>query len=493
MVKSNTQSNFAGNVLKIITGSAFAQILALITTPIIARLFTPDAFGLAALFVSISGMISVVACLRYELSIMLPKSDEEAVNLLGVSFFFVTIVTLISAFAIFFAEGLFVDFFKSQEFRKLGWLIPLSVFLSGITLALNYWNTRTAHFGRLSIAKVLSSVVAQLSKIGFGFAGYINGIMLIYSVILGQIISIFFLGSNIWRHDLKLFKNSIRLKKMLKGLKRYKKFPIYNSFSAFLNTSSQQLPVMLLAFYFSPKVLGFYSLGKSVLSMPIGLIGEAVSQVFFQKASELNHLTGDLALLVEDVLTRLISIGIFPFALLAIIGEDVFKIIFGTIWSEAGLYMQILSFWIFFQFITSPISTLFSVFEKQNYGMYFNGILFGTRAASLIVGGIIGNVRLTLTLVSVTGSLCYIYICMWLLSKAGVSYINLIYRIAKNGMYIVPILMVIIIAKWSFEINGLELICLSIFCASLYYFVIILTDRELKRVILNIWPLGILK
>ncbi|BBO73279.1 hypothetical protein DSCW_06960 [Desulfosarcina widdelii] len=227
--------------------------------------------------------------------------------------------------------------------------------------------------------------------------------------------------------------------------------------------------------------------------MPIGLIGEAVSQVFFQKASELNHLTGDLALLVEDVLTRLISIGIFPFALLAIIGEDVFKIIFGTIWSEAGLYMQILSFWIFFQFITSPISTLFSVFEKQNYGMYFNGILFGTRAASLIVGGIIGNVRLTLTLVSVTGSLCYIYICMWLLSKAGVSYINLIYRIAKNGMYIVPILMVIIIAKWSFEINGLELICLSIFCASLYYFVIILTDRELKRVILNIWPLGILK
>lgn len=93
---AQTSSSFASNVLKLVTGSVFAQGLGILVIPIVARLFAPEAFGVAALFASITGIIGVLVCLRYEVSIMLPKTDEEAANLLGVSLCSVLIITAIS-------------------------------------------------------------------------------------------------------------------------------------------------------------------------------------------------------------------------------------------------------------------------------------------------------------------------------------------------------------------------------------------------------------
>ena len=67
------------------TGTVLAQALGILAMPIITRLFAPDVFGLAAVFSSITAIIGVVACLRYEIAIMLPENHAEAVNILGVS------------------------------------------------------------------------------------------------------------------------------------------------------------------------------------------------------------------------------------------------------------------------------------------------------------------------------------------------------------------------------------------------------------------------
>ena len=94
---------------------------------------------------------------------------------------------------------------------------------------------------------------------------------------------------------------------MIAGLRRHKNFLVYGTWSALLNTASQQLPVLLLAFYFSPKIVGFFALGKTVLSIPLSIVGGAVSQVFFQKASEAHNRSGNLSKVVEEVFKRLVS------------------------------------------------------------------------------------------------------------------------------------------------------------------------------------------
>ncbi|MBC2694682.1 MAG: oligosaccharide flippase family protein [Desulfobacteraceae bacterium] len=478
---SKSPSPFVSNVLKLTSGSIVAQGLGILAAPILTRLFAPEAFGVAALFASITGIIGVVACLRYELSIMLPKTDEEAANLLGVSAFFVLVVTGISVLVILFAGDRIARLLNSPDLSKYLWLVPPTVFVSGVFLALNYWNSRTKHFGRLSIARVVSSVATQITKLSAGFAGFVSGGVLIGTGILGQIVSTFVLGGQIWRDDRHLFKASIRWEKMITGLKRHKKFPIYNTWSAFLNTASQQLPTIMLAFYFSPKVVGFYALGKTVLSMPMNMVGGAVAQVFFQKASEVHNSTGNLSAVVEEVFNRLVSLGIFPILLLMLIGEDLFVIAFGARWAEAGVYMQILGLWIFFQFISSPISTLFAVLEKQHYGLLFNTVLFLTRAASLIIGGLIGDVKFTLFLFASTGVACYGFLCFWLISKAGLPVMRALYCIVKYSIYSSPLLMVIALAKWSLGVQAIGVLLLGLCCLVVYYLIVMRQDKELKK------------
>jgi lipopolysaccharide exporter len=302
------------------------------------------------------------------------------------------------------------------------------------------------------------------------------------------------LCGQIWRDDRRLFKESIRWKKMTAELKRHKKIPIFSTWSALLNTASQQLPVWILAFYFSPTVVGFYALGKTVLSMPMSMIGGAIAQVFFQKASEAHNRTGDLPKVVEEVFKRLVSLGIFPVFLLTLIGKDLFIVAFGTRWAEAGVYMQILGIWLFFVFISSPISTLICVLEKQGAGLLFNITLFLTRAISLIGGGLIGDVRIALIFFSATGAIAWIGMCFWLLSGAGVSLSRSITILTRYAVYCMPILGIITWSKWYLDLAPICILLIGITGVLAYYSIVVKQDRELQKpIILLTKKLGFVK
>lgn len=453
----------------------------MIVMPILSRIFTPEAFGFAALFASIVGTISVVVCLRYEHSIMLAQTDEEAVNLLVACLCFAFIIAGISALIIFLGDDLIARLLNSPELRKYLWLVPVAVLISGMSLPLRYWNSRIKHFGHLSIAQLMSSVTTQATRLGAGFAGFVTGGVLIATTILGQIVSTIILSARLWRGDRHLFRGNISRVKMIAGIKLYKKFPIFSTWSILLNTASHQLPTLLLAFYFSPKIVGFYALGKRALSMPMSLVGTAITQVFFQRASEEHNRTGDLSQVVEQVSRRLVCLGIFPILLLTLIGEDLFVVAFGARWVEAGVYMQILGIWLFFSFIFSPIGTLFSILEKQGTNLIFNAVLFITRLLSLIAGGMAGSPRVALILFSATGVTSLIGMYYWLFRKAGISFAQPIRYIGKYCLYCLPIVGLTVISKWGFGLNPYKVVIMGCLSAIPYYAIVFRQDKYLQK------------
>lgn len=491
---SNSPSPFVSNVLKLTSGSVIAQGLGILVAPILTRLFAPEAFGVAALFTSIAAVVGVVACLRYELAIMLPKTDEEAANLLGLSVFFTFVISTITALIILLAGNFITALLDTPTLKPYLWMIPIAVFVNGLFLAFNYWNSRTKHFGKLSIARVVRSVTTQATRLGGGFAGFVSGGILIAGDVLGYLVSTTILCSQIWRDNRRLFKGNIRWARMVAGLKRYKKFPIYSIWSALLNTASQQLPILFLAYFFSPKIVGFFALGRQMLNLPINLIGQAIGQVFFQKAADAHHRTGDLPKVVEEVFKRLVSLGIFPLLLLTLIGKEVFSVMFGARWAEAGSYVQILALWTFLQFISSPISTLYVVFEKQGFGLFFDTLLFVTRATSLIIGGMSGDIRLTLFLFAGTGIGCYGFFCCWLTSSAGLPVLRVLSIIVRHTGYSIPLLMVTALTKWLFRVNEIGVLLVGLFCTIVYYLSVIRHDEELKKPVLMLFQrLGCIK
>jgi lipopolysaccharide exporter len=95
-------SAFAADVFKLVTGTTLAQAVAVLASPLLTRLYGPEAFGFLALFISITSILGVVACMRYELAIMLPQDDREAANLLALSLLSTVIVSGLTVPALYF-------------------------------------------------------------------------------------------------------------------------------------------------------------------------------------------------------------------------------------------------------------------------------------------------------------------------------------------------------------------------------------------------------
>ena len=72
------KSPTAKHVSTLLSGTVIAQLLALVTAPLISRLYSPTEIGVYTLFTSVVATVVAVAGLRYDLGIVLPKSHGNA-------------------------------------------------------------------------------------------------------------------------------------------------------------------------------------------------------------------------------------------------------------------------------------------------------------------------------------------------------------------------------------------------------------------------------
>ncbi|MDQ1255116.1 MAG: hypothetical protein QG646_4395, partial [Euryarchaeota archaeon] len=140
-------TNFLVNVLKLVSGSVIAQALGILLIPVITRIYNPDDFGILQLITSISGIVAVLSCLSYHLSIMLPEKDEDAINIVVLCVALIAVTTIITGIiSVVFADQIGQVLNTPQISRSLI-LLPVIVFLNGLFFVINYWASRRLRFG----------------------------------------------------------------------------------------------------------------------------------------------------------------------------------------------------------------------------------------------------------------------------------------------------------------------------------------------------------
>lgn len=475
---------FTKNVITLTSATAIAQIVTILVAPVLTRLYGPEAFGLLALFMSITSVISIVACLRYELSILLPESDEDAINILGLCLIIVVVISLLTIPVIWFGQNLFCQMMHAPSLAPYLWLVPPFVFISGVYSALNYWNTRSKKYVRLSMTRISSSVTTNGTQVGAGLSGCNGGGCLIGAYVLGIFIATLTLGVQILRDDYSAIKRNLNLQKMKECLVRYKKFPLIDTISTVLNAISWQLPTILLSSFFSPVIAGFYALGYRLIHSPMSFIGSSLSQVFFQQAVEAKN-KGTLSSFVENIFKILVVVGLFPILILTFIGKDLFSIVFGPIWAEAGVYTQILSIWALVWFISSPLSLLYCVLEKQEFGLKYNIANFFTRLVSLIIGGLLGSPIIALLLFAISGIIMYGYLCFMMLEYSRVNRQHSLQIILTNLLRFIPV-GTVLMAMILLNVCSLMIVISGVFFCLGYYAYIINTESQIKSLVLSL-------
>ena len=368
--KLKPKSEFSRNVLTLMTGTTIAQAIPIAISPILTRIYSPEDFGVFALYISIVSIISVVSTGRYELAIMLPKKDEDAISIVVLS----SIITLLVSFILF----LIILVFNSQITNLLGnpeisdWLyiIPVSILLTGLFKSFNYWNNRKKHYKKLAVNRVIQSGSTATANLGLGFGGFgVSG--LIVSGVVGQGLATTLLGKITWEEDKNLFKKVTKIK-IFALARRYIKFPKYDILATLSNVLSQQITHILFNTLFSSTVAGYYYFTQRILGLPIAFIAAAILDVFKEEASRCYKEYGNAKDIYISTFKKLLILSFIPSILLYIFAVDLFTFVFGENWKVAGIYTQILTPMLFLRFISSPLSFMLYIGEKQKLNLYGN-------------------------------------------------------------------------------------------------------------------------
>jgi O-antigen/teichoic acid export membrane protein len=231
-----------------------------------------------------------------------------------------------------------------------------------------------------------------------GLGGHVNGGILIFATFLAQLISNLILFFKIWISEGKIFFNHISLRQILNLCYRYRRFPKYAVWSGILVELSLKLPIFMIAYFFSPRELGFFVFVQTIIRAPFNLLGESISKVFFQRAASIKISNEKLSEWIETVFYFLTTFFMLPALVLSLLGEDIFNILFGSNWSQAGKYAQVLTFSILIEFITAPLGSLYNVLEKQKEALRFNILLMALRLSALIIGGFTGKILVSISI-----------------------------------------------------------------------------------------------
>lgn len=152
--ESPKQTSFGLDVLKLVSGTVIAQILSTLASPFISRLFTPEAFGVFALFSSIVGILAAVFTLEYKLAIILPKQDSDAANLFAGSMGIAILFSVLMIPVVWLFKSAFVEWLNAPGLAPYLWLLPPLLFFGGIGAGhpvLNAWASRTRHLSLIHI------------------------------------------------------------------------------------------------------------------------------------------------------------------------------------------------------------------------------------------------------------------------------------------------------------------------------------------------------
>jgi O-antigen/teichoic acid export membrane protein len=170
---------------------------------------------------------------------------------------------------------------------------------------------------------------------------------------------------------------------------RYRRFPLITGISALLKGVGGQFPPLLIGAFYGPHVLGWFALCQRLLAAPIALVGQAVSQVYLGEAPQLARSQADgLRQLYIGTAKRLLFLGVGPTVVLIGGGPWLFSVVFGSVWRESGVYVQILSAAFLAQFIVSPLVQTLNILERQDLQLIADIGYPVVTVGSLLVAGV---------------------------------------------------------------------------------------------------------
>ncbi len=385
------------NMAVLASGSMVARAITIASMPIITRIYLPEHMGVLSVFMALTALITPFETMRYTSAIPLPKRDGIALNIAALCALILFSVTGLITIAFALTASRFLQMLSMEQLLPYWWLLPIAVAGKGLYEILQNWAIRTKSFKIITKTRLSQALIGCSTKIILGLFGLKPLGLLIGQIFLQAGGSFSFIKSfrqTFVSNARWLTKSNIRF-----VAARYAEFPKYRLPSQFLLVVATKAPLLYFAWHFGKEVTGQLGLALTMIALPLTLFGQATSQAYYAEISNMGRRRADeISKLTHSITKKMLCIGLVPGVVLLAAGPLLFSIAFGAQWSEAGLFVRILSPYLVSQFVTSPVTNVLSVIGKQQYLLQINIIRI---ILALLVFSIsyVGQLNAALTLI----------------------------------------------------------------------------------------------
>ncbi|VVN27875.1 hypothetical protein PS639_04632 [Pseudomonas fluorescens] len=389
--------------------------------PFLTRLYGPEAFGVQGVFITLSSILATVAALCYPTAIVLPKSDDDARGLAKLSVYLAFAISIITTLLLWLFGQQLLILINSEVIFDFIYLIPIFMLFSVFSAVLGQWLIRKNAFKVSAVTSVWQSFLINSIKAGFGFVAPSAAVLVITST-AGNLLQAYLLFSGLARKGNDIYKksNTTKIPALLVLAKQYGDFALLRSPQVFLNAVSHSLPIVLLATYYGPIAVGYYTITNSVLGMPTVLIGASVMQVFYPKANETYQNGESISALIIKTTLSMAAVGAVPFMVVILFGPFLFKYFFGSEWLTAGIYAQWLASWFFLGYVSRPAIAAIPVLRLQKGFFFYEIFSTASKAGAIILGYyFFKSDVVAIALFSIAGCFAYLYLIAWVALSAN--------------------------------------------------------------------------
>lgn len=389
-------------------GTVISQMIGILGSLYLAKLYGTTAYGIFGVFISVVSIFSIVNTLQLEKNIITSKTISKSTNWYN----FLILITPITSIILIVILYVLSEYnvLESINQKLLIWFFIGTIGISYFIINESLFIYRKK-FKLLSNTKVLLTIVNVSLQVLLYSKYKING--LIYGHVISQLVVVFFFYMN----NIKFIKpvNPSLIKSDLKANNTIIKYLLpgttINAFAIHL------MPILLLAF-FDEKQAGIYFFATKLLTAPLFLISSSVSQVYFQKTTELMQTKKSEILRMTQKIVR--SNLLLMFVILLIvnsIGMYLLELYLGPSWENIRLFTLILSFLILARTSFNPISSLIIVLNKNHVSLIFNTYLFITNLIAIYIGYMYTDIIITIIILSVFGGIGYLAMLFYFLKK----------------------------------------------------------------------------
>lgn len=379
------EQKFLGHVAALMTGSVIAQAVPVLLSPVLTRLYVPADFAAFALFMSVNAVVSVVGAARYDQAILLPATEEDALNIVALSWIVLTTLCVVLSLVIALSYGGLPASWLETLHGDWLYLLPAAVFFSTSFQILSNWNNRCGRFPQLAVSRAVQGSLGGVAQCGMGYGG-MHGIGLIWGWLLGQVAGLgMLLRSNL--ASLLEGRSKIERARLVANARHYKRFPLLSTWGCLFDSGASMMVLLIISHTFSSTVTGLFSFTQRVLAMPLFLISSALAQVLHQRIAQMNNedATGILPYVLRAA-AALTAIAIPFVVVLSLFGVELFTFVFGAQWADAGRYAGLISMAVGIRFIVSPLTVVLALNHNVKSAVQWQVLYFFSVTLTLALG-----------------------------------------------------------------------------------------------------------